>query len=121
MTEDEATKILIEELGWPSFMVELAIRAQFQCEYCGRQLLENVYAYDSWQKDHIVPNGDDALSNLAIACKTCNFIKRHTDPTKITEKTDRASLLQAARSIIMWNAGRRKKEYSFGHEKPPSR
>ena len=75
MTEDEATKILIGELGWLSFMVELAIRAQFQCEYCGRQLLENVDAYDSWQKDHIVPNGDDALSNLAIAYKTATSLK----------------------------------------------
>ena len=100
MNAEEAKNYLIQELCWPAFMVELGIRANFCCEYCGKNLLESIEAYDSWQKDHIIPNGNDDLSNLALACKICNFAKRHTDPTNRAKGTDRESLIQAAKEII---------------------
>ena len=93
MTRDEARKILINELHWPKDIVEMGIRAKFCCEYCGKDLLTDVDTYDSWQKDHIIPNGINDPDNLAVSCKTCNFIKRGTDPSTRTEATDRKSLI----------------------------
>ena len=100
MTPEDAKNLLVKELGWPKDIVALGIRAKFCCEYFGKYLLENVDIYDSWQKDHIIPDGNNDPSNLAIACKTCNFVKRHTNPTKRAKGMDRDSLIQAAGEII---------------------
>lgn len=99
MTPDEA-RLVLNGLGWPDFMIDIGIRAKFCCEYCGKELLSSVDAYDSWQKDHIVPNGSDNISNLAVACKTCNFIKRRTDPSMGLAETDRESLIKVAKAVI---------------------
>ena len=116
MTTEEAKELLIKELGWPKFMVELGVRAKFRCEYCDKYLLKSVDVYDSWQKDHIIPNGGDDPSNLAIACKTCNFIKRHTDPISRAKGTDRDSLIQAAREIIQERRNEKQKILSKTRE-----
>lgn len=108
MNQDEAKRILVKELGWPEWMVELGIRAKFRCEYCNKYMLSDIDTYDGWQKDHIIPGGDEDLSNLAIACKTCNFVKRHSNPQHRSSGDDRESLLAAAREIV--NERRRKKE-----------
>ena len=99
MDADEARSAL-NKLGWPDWMVDLGLRANFRCEYCDKDLLASVDAYDDWQKDHIVPNGSDHVSNLAIACKTCNFIKRNTDPQPLSTDGDRQALVAAAREIV---------------------
>ena len=62
---------LIAELGWPEWVVDLAIQADFRCEYCQRDLLADILSHDSWQHDHIVPDGDDGPENLAVTCKLC--------------------------------------------------
>ena len=101
MTHDDAIKILANELGWPSVTKEIGIRAKFCCEYCGKYLLSDVDTYDSWQIDHIVPNGDGDIDNLAVSCKTCNFIKSNTDPTETATNQDRQSLIIAAKELII--------------------
>ena len=104
----EAKEALISQLKFPSQQVDIAERASFCCEYCGKDLLMSVDSYDSWQIDHIIPNGDDDLENLALSCKTCNFIKRHTKTEKLENAEKRESRINEARRII--NERRMKKE-----------
>ncbi|WP_305965622.1 HNH endonuclease [Marinobacter salsuginis] len=99
MNQDEARSAL-NKLGWPDWMLDLGVRANFHCEYCDKDMLADVDSYDGWQKDHIVPSGGDDVSNLAIACKTCNFIKRASDPRDLATGEDRDSLVAAARQIV---------------------
>ncbi|MCA9150577.1 MAG: HNH endonuclease [Planctomycetales bacterium] len=50
-------------------------RALDRCEYC---LFPEASAYHSFHVEHIVPlkhGGDDAQSNLALACRNCNLHK----------------------------------------------
>ena len=84
--QEETITELISKHGWDRSSVLLGIRAQFRCEYCGRYLLRSVDDYDTWQIDHIIPKAKcgkdvkDHCNNLAIACKTCNFLKRDWVP-----------------------------------------
>jgi 5-methylcytosine-specific restriction endonuclease McrA len=90
-------------LGWSLEAVQLGVRANFCCEYCGADLLATVESYDSWQRDHIVATakaGVDHLDNLALACKFCNFLKRHTETTKPFELADRREALEVTRKLI---------------------
>lgn len=80
MKNDEICKILVNQYGWSQDQIDAGIRAGFKCEYCSRDLLASVDDFDSWQCDHIIPTtkgGCNGLDNYAIACKTCNFIKRN--------------------------------------------
>lgn len=108
MTPSEA-RTALSKLGWPDWMLDLGIRADFHCEYCDKDMLADVDSYDGWQKDHIVPDGGDDLSNLAIACKTCNFIKRASDPQASATGKDRDSLVAAAREIVSERRARKDK------------
>lgn len=99
MDRNEA-RAALNRLGWPDWMLDMGIRANFHCEYCDKDMLADVDSYDGWQKDHIVPDGNDDVSNLAIACKTCNFIKRNSDPRPLAKGEDRDSLVAAARNIV---------------------
>ncbi len=85
MTDGEARqraeRELTGSLGWSAESLDLGIRAGFRCEYCGRDLLKSVDSYDAWQIDHIHPSsrgGADSFDNKAVACGTCNRLKRHT-------------------------------------------
>jgi|GEM_PF-3652273 len=58
--------------------VEVWLRADLKCEYCGKNLAEIVADYyHGSHVDHVVPNKDDSIENLALACIACNRIKRH--------------------------------------------
>jgi 5-methylcytosine-specific restriction endonuclease McrA len=91
-------------LGWSREQIDLGVRANWCCEYCGQYLLENPDAYASWQVDHIVPvnaGGSGELCNLAIACHHCNFLfKNKWDPRPTADpsgSTDRDALIRAVR------------------------
>lgn len=95
MTRDEIFEML-RPWGWSAQALDLGIGADFRCEYCSRDLIASVDDYDAWQIDHILPRIDDreALWNLALSCKTCNFLKRHSTPTTpIDPRKDRATPL----------------------------
>lgn len=78
MNRDEIETILVQKYGFSGEAVKMGVHARFKCEYCNRDLLKSVNDYDAWHKDHIVPvskGGSGDFGNLALACKTCNFIK----------------------------------------------
>jgi 5-methylcytosine-specific restriction endonuclease McrA len=71
---------LVTKWGWSAETLAIWERAGFRCEYCGTDLLRSVddYFFNA-QLDHIVPEsrgGKTEPENLALACKTCNFLKR---------------------------------------------
>ncbi len=83
MTREEIINQLVKEHGWDRGVVELGIRAGFRCEYCGVDMLASVdnYFYN-WNNDHIEPASKDGKwepDNMAVSCKTCNFMKGNRD------------------------------------------
>ncbi len=104
MTFEDVARALESSLQWNLETARLGARAGFRCEYCGKDLHASVDAYDSWQVDHIVPSskdGDGHFDNLAVACKTCNFMKRNRTPdgeTRSARIADAAKYIQLARA-----------------------
>ncbi len=88
-------------LGWSRPTLAVWRRAKWKCEYCDCDLLasDGEYFYGS-HVDHIVPGGGDDIENLALACKTCNFIKRAKRFAHPAEPFDRAAILGRAREFI---------------------
>lgn len=47
-----------------------------RCWYCGIILdLSCDVRTDSFTRDHVIPNGDNSISNLVAACRSCNSVK----------------------------------------------
>ena len=76
MQRDVIMKELLRDYGWSRESLAVWCRAGHKCEYCGVSLLDSSddYLYGS-HIDHIIPGGGKYVDNLALACKTCNFIK----------------------------------------------
>jgi HNH endonuclease len=55
-------------------------RAEFLCEYC--HTIEH-WQYVRFTIDHILPNDDDSLENLALACFHCN--RRKSNKTDVLD------------------------------------
>lgn len=52
---------------------------RIQIRVCGKKLTQSSDEYyHGSHVDHIVPDAGDDLLNLALACRTCNFIKHKT-------------------------------------------
>ncbi|GHA12842.1 hypothetical protein GCM10008090_23150 [Arenicella chitinivorans] len=96
---DRAIKI-IQKTRFDKSQIPIAIRAGFKCEYCDKDLLESIDAYDSWQIDHIVPDGNNDFDNLALTCKLCNFTKRHSAKDELALCTSREEKIDLAKSLI---------------------
>jgi len=93
----------LKSLGWSLEAVQLGVRANFCCEYCGADLLATIESYDSWQRDHVVATarkGLDHLDNLALSCKLCNFLKRHSDVVQAFNLEDRHQAIAAIGQLI---------------------
>ena len=115
MTRDDIITML-RPWGWSTTAVDIAIRADFRCEYCNRDLIDSVNDYDSLQVDHILPRADDReeLWNLALSCKTCNFLKRHSIPTSpIDPRLDRLGAIEVVRTLIEERRARKQKQVDF--------
>jgi hypothetical protein len=56
-------------------------RAEFLCEYCHT---DESWQYVRFTVDHILPNNDDSLDNLALACFHCN--RRKSDKINVSVK-----------------------------------
>lgn len=74
---------------------QLAERDGFVCHYCGVQLENSIAGYNprGASLDHVVPQdkgGSDDLSNLKLACRQCNVLKKtkHYQEFKFAKDTD---------------------------------
>lgn len=114
--EPERNRALAEALArlhlWGPQGARCAIRANFRCEYCGRDLLASLDDYKAWAQDHIVPRkhgGSDRDSNMAVACHPCNsaYKKTWNPRAAVGAKASRTQLIQATRTMI---AGKREAE-----------
>ena len=70
----EDLKLKLISSSWEPQTLELGIRANFKCEYCGCDFFSSINNYDSIQRDHIIPSiagGTDMLANkLTLVFKT---------------------------------------------------
>ena len=111
--------VLAERLGWSDEAAYLGLRAGFHCEYCDRPLIGSIEDYDAWQNDHIHPRtrkgSDDYVKNKALACKTCNFIKRHTEVKCNPDTLSRAELVLLYREIVKERRARKQMELDKIH------
>jgi CRISPR/Cas system Type II protein with McrA/HNH and RuvC-like nuclease domain len=115
MDEAKIVEVLVRTFGWSEGAAKLGIRADFRCEYCDRDLLASVDDYDSWQNDHIVPvskGGTDDHDNMAVACKTCNFIKRNWTPKEEGVEGQRDGMVREARAMIQQKRAKKLAEVS---------
>lgn len=63
--------------------VRLGCEQDWRCIYCGKDLLATFDAYNCWQWDHIIPQsagGQHGFGNIALCCKTCNWLKSTYSP-----------------------------------------
>lgn len=101
---DIRVSALTEKYGWSHQTLSLAIETKFCCAYCDVFLLESVDTYYQFNVDHIVPSsrgGSDDPSNLTIACRTCNYLKRTYNPIEhLAPGATRAELIAEARRRV---------------------
>jgi len=88
---------------WHPEAVRRAIRANFKCEYCDRDLLVSLEDYKTLDEDHIIPTcagGSVDGSNIAVACFMCNrILKQKWDPRTVCgNDLSREHLISAVRS-----------------------
>ena len=105
---DSLPQRLADAMGWGDRNIEIAVRANFRCEYCDRNLLSSVDAYKEWQHDHIIPQrvdeekDKDRLNNMALSCRTCNVnFKGKWDPSyDLPDNASREELVAAVRQYV---------------------
>ena len=93
---------LVQE-GWHPSSLELGIQTGFKCQYCGLDFFSSVNAYDSIEVEHIIPKnpGLDQPSNMTLACRTCNKMKRRWNPALHSQPgTERQHLISTATTYI---------------------
>jgi 5-methylcytosine-specific restriction endonuclease McrA len=100
MTEDAVIAELIG-LGWSKETLAVWRRARHRCAYCDADLLACVddYFYGS-HIDHSVPGAGNDPENLALACKTCNFIKSDRNFADADRVLSRAEIVAKAKDLI---------------------
>lgn len=116
--EQEIIDKLVATRKWSPAAVRLGIRANFKCEYCGKDLLASVENYKEWNFDHIIPKkhgGTDDDENIAVACRTCNVsVKSRWNPAEhITGKPTRAKLISETREYIKLKRVELQKEITY--------
>lgn len=74
-------------------------RDNYQCQYCGRDLLADVEVFSAAVLDHVTPRsagGPDGPDNRVASCGTCDRIKADIQATSLAEAQ---ALLQERREI----------------------
>jgi 5-methylcytosine-specific restriction endonuclease McrA len=81
-SKQEATAKLLRS-GWSEETLRVWVRANGRCEYCDKDLQAHPDDYfHGYNIDHVIPASHDGPShpdNYALACRTCNLIKRNHD------------------------------------------
>lgn len=102
---DQVFNALMATGHWGEIEAALGIEFDFKCAYCGKEMFDSVDSYKEWQTDHIIPaskGGADALTNYALSCRTCNFIKGTWNPALHIDKpvSTKAELIELASKYI---------------------
>jgi hypothetical protein len=99
MTRDEVMTELAKK--WHYHTIAIWRRARYKCEYCGKSLIANSdnYLFDA-HLDHVVPGAGNDLSNYALACKACNYIKRAFDHSLAEGPNTREDIISRAAERI---------------------
>lgn len=78
-------------IGWSADMIEMYLRCEGKCVYCGRDMLKNyiIMEFDA-QPDHLLPKSKygelkDAPSNRVLSCSACNKLKLCRNPNEYGE------------------------------------
>lgn len=82
----------MNELSWAETKQRVHQRANFRCEYCQTPQLATGQAM---HVEHIIPDGGDELSNLCLACPTCNLSKARATSVPDPESGDIVPLFNA--------------------------
>lgn len=96
---------LMKTGSWSERQARLGEEFKFHCAYCDKDMISCVDNHSEWQADHIIPTskgGPDSMDNLALSCRTCNFIKGTWDPSENLpkEKIQKHYLINLARNRI---------------------
>jgi len=122
MTIEEAKAQMVEiftenwgdgEFHGGPFWFDVIERADFRCEYCGEDIYE-IHQWHQWEGDHLIPKskgGGEEFDNKVCACMKCNRSKGTFDPTTVTDKRDRASLLAVAKAKVLHRLRDREQRY----------
>ena len=105
MNSEQIIGKLVKTGKWDRVHADRCLRANFKCEYCGKDLLSSVENFKEWQEDHIVPKskgGDNSDSNIAVSCRTCNVdVKSRWNPLDVVGgNPSREDLIAACRHYI---------------------
>jgi len=105
MSEKELIRRLLETGSWGERAIKIGIRANFKCEYCGKNLINTLSNYTEWQEDHIIPlskGGQDHINNIALSCRFCNItLKSRWNPVENAgEKNSRNELIEKVKEYI---------------------
>ena len=76
---------LMKTGNWSETQARLGEEFNFRCAYCDKNMMSCVDNHSEWQADHVIPTskgGPDVMANLALSCRTCNFIKGTWDPSE---------------------------------------
>ena len=70
---------LAMSINWHDWEKRVFLRAKGHCEYCNKNMMESSDTFYHFRNfDHIQPNGINDDDNMAVACRACNNMKRHT-------------------------------------------
>ncbi len=80
---------LPENVRWTKEAIEIMLRANGYCEYCGADIVGSPEVFWSCQYDHVLPKDhggeEDYGLNKVLACAKCNSIKRKRLPPDVTK------------------------------------
>jgi 5-methylcytosine-specific restriction endonuclease McrA len=106
MNREQIEGQLVSQFKWAKEQIDFGLRDNFRCRYCGQDMLDSVNSFRGWTLDHIVPkskldeNVREDPENIALACWTCNIIKRQWDPRTKTPSRIREDLIRAVQDFV---------------------
>lgn len=96
---------LVKTGNWSIEQVQLGVEFDFKCAYCAKDMMSCVDNHSEWQIDHVIPSsadGKDSMDNLALSCRTCNFMKGAWNPSDALNnpQASKEDLINAAKKYI---------------------
>jgi len=97
-----------------SWYREVYVGGDYECVYCGREMLADFAAWMSLEVDHLIPvsaGGNDSLENRVCSCNVCNRMK-HAYVPEGHESMTREQIIEDVRAKVL----ERRKVWKDSHE-----